>query len=273
MCLLRVCAQMISDVFVLLVMYSWVHVCASCDNVYFLAGFLSNIAPVNSAPITTPVNHHRLWSCLQGYPNKEFICKGFQTGFNLGIVGNIHPSPRRSYRSGHGDNAQAFLSKLNVELSMKRVLGPYDSPPDNVIVSPLYVIPKNSTPGKYRLIHNLSSPRGKSVNDIIDPLMRTVSYCSVLDVASYLKDQQTGGPWYMAKVDLKDAYRCVPIAVQDRRYLGMQYRDKYYVDTCLPMGCSSSCFLFQSVSDSLSWIFQKRIQTLKYSLTLITFSL
>ena len=60
----------------------------------------------------------------------------------------------------------------------------------------------------------------------------------------------------MAKVDLKDAYRCVPIHMEDWQYLGMSYRDKFFIDTCLPMGCSSSCFIFNAVSDSLRWVFE-----------------
>ena len=40
-------------------------------------------------------------------------------------------------------------------------------------------------------------------------------------------------------------------------YLGMRYKDKYFVDTCLPMGCTYSCFLFQSISDAIAWMFER----------------
>ena len=88
--------------------------------------------------------------------------------------------------------------------------------------------------------------------------MCTVTFCSVLDVASFFTDRQDGGVWDMAKVDLRDTYRCVPIHREDWQYLGMQYQAKFYVDTCLPMGCSSSCFIFNSVSNALRWAFEKQ---------------
>ena len=58
-------------------------------------------------------------------------------------------------------------TKLKKEMKMGRIAGPFNMPPFKKIrVSPLAVIPK-STPGEYRLIHNLSAPLGKSVNSFI----------------------------------------------------------------------------------------------------------
>ena len=166
-------------------------------------------------------------------------------------------SPTRSViTSVLADTDKHFIDKINSELAARRVRGPFGSLPDYVKVSPFYVIPK-STPGKFRLIHNLSSPRGKSVNECIDPNMRSVSYCRCLDVAAFLSAKPESEVWYMAKVDMKDAYRCVPVYPGDWKYLGMRYKDKYFVDTCLPMGCASSCFLFQSISDAIAWMFER----------------
>jgi hypothetical protein len=36
-------------------------------------------------------------------------------------------------------------------------------------ISPMGLIPKKGRPGKFRLIVDLSAPRGRSVNDGIDP--------------------------------------------------------------------------------------------------------
>ena len=50
------------------------------------------------------------------------------------------------------------------------VAGPFPSPPlPNLQVSSFGVIPKKGQPGKWRLIVDLSSPHGSSVNDGIDP--------------------------------------------------------------------------------------------------------
>ena len=148
---------------------------------------------------------------------------------------------------------------MNSELCQGRILGPYSFPPlENATYSPLYAIPK-SEPGKYRLIHDLSKPKGCSVNENIPDDKKSVHYCNVMQVAEFLKSELDLGvdTYYMAKVDLKDAYRCCPIRKEDWRYLGMQLEDKLFIDTCLPMGLGTSCRTFQTIPDSLCWIFRQ----------------
>ena len=55
----------------------------------------------------------------------------------------------------------------------------------------------------------------------------------------------------MAKVDLSDAYRLVPINQMDWKYLGIKVAGKFYIDRMLPMGAASSCQIFQRISDAL----------------------
>ena len=50
---------------------------------------------------------------------------------------------------------------------------------ETVHVSPIGLIPKGGQPGKFRLIVDLSSPHGASVNDGIDPDLCSLSYFSV----------------------------------------------------------------------------------------------
>ena len=75
----------------------------------------------------------------------------------------------------------------------------------DLVISPLYVIPK-STPEKLGLIHNLTYPESDYVNSHIDENDKSVK----------------GEGHWRSKVDLKDAYCCVPIHKDDWRYLGMQ---------------------------------------------------
>ena len=58
----------------------------------------------------------------------------------------------------------------------------------------------------------------------------------------------------MAKVDLKLAFRMVPVCRQDWKLLGLYWNKQYYVDTCLPFGCRSSPFLFNQFAQALHWI-------------------
>ena len=63
-------------------------------------------------------------------------------------------------------------------------MGPFSSQPFDLFrCSPIGVVPKR-TPGEFRLIHHLSSPRGSSINDNIDPRECTVSYTSFDDAVA-----------------------------------------------------------------------------------------
>ena len=55
----------------------------------------------------------------------------------------------------------------------------------------------------------------------------------------------------MAKFDLKRAYRAFPIRECDRRFLGMFWKDSYYVDLALPFGLSRVPNIFNRGADLL----------------------
>ena len=59
---------------------------------------------------------------------------------------------------------------------------------------------------------------------------------------------------YMAKTDIKSAFRIIPIHPSDYHLLGFTWNDMFFFDRTLPMGCSSSCAIFEAFSTSLQWI-------------------
>ena len=44
----------------------------------------------------------------------------------------------------------------------------------------------------------------------------------------------------LGKVDIKNAFRLLPIHPGDFELSGFKFRNEYYIDKCLPMGCSIS---------------------------------
>ena len=71
------------------------------------------------------------------------------------------------------------------------------------------VIPKGHNTGKWRLITDLSFPTGFSVNDGIDPILCTLSYTTVDDIAVALVSLGSGA--LLAKVNIKSAYHLIPV--------------------------------------------------------------
>lgn len=58
----------------------------------------------------------------------------------------------------------------------------------------------------------------------------------------------------MGKVDIKSAYRIIPVNPSDRYLLGMHWKGKYYVDLALPFGLRSAPGIFNNVADLFEWM-------------------
>ena len=139
-------------------------------------------------------------------------------------------------------------------MQANRIAGPFQAPPFSTLrVSPLGVVPKK-TPGEFRLIHHLSFPWGTSINDGILPEHSTVAYSWVDDTISLIK--RLGPGCYLAKTDIKSAFRIIPISPQDYDLLGMFWQGKSYYDRAMHMGCASSCRTFDIFSTALQWVAQ-----------------
>ena len=186
---------------------------------------------------------------LDGYDDKDYIVQGFSQGFDLGI----DPGKTCTVSKPTHTCRKELLVKLEDEIEKGYLLGPFEHTPlDELITSPVCVVPKSN--GKWRLIFNLSDPHGSSVNDAIFEDKRTVRYCSINDVAAYIIQHFPNSSPYLAKIDLKDAYRMVPIKKDQWKYLGMNVAGKYLIDRCLPMGAASSCQIFQRINDGFRWL-------------------
>ena len=122
---------------------------------------------------------------LASHPDQEFaryVSSGIQEGFSIGYDYCQHCS-RSSKRNMKSALEQVVESYLGAECEAKRLVSPLKSGEfPQVQTSPFGVIPK-SEPGKWRLIVDLSSPRGKSVNDGISKELCSVSYLSIDEVA------------------------------------------------------------------------------------------
>eukprot|EP00731_Ephydatia_muelleri_P017680 Em0010g778a len=58
----------------------------------------------------------------------------------------------------------------------------------------------------------------------------------------------------MAKIDLKAAFRLIPVQAADWVHLGICWRGQFYVDTCIPFGLRSAPALFNHYAEALDWI-------------------
>ena len=118
-------------------------------------------------------------------------------------------------------------------------------------LQPLGVIPKKGKPGRWRLILDLSAPEGVSVNDGIPKDLCGLGYMSVDDLVAQVLRLGQGAE--MAKIDVRQAYRNVPVHPRDRHLLGMEWHGRVLVEGALPFGLRSAPLLFTALGDAVQW--------------------
>ncbi|KAL5477312.1 hypothetical protein EMCRGX_G024096 [Ephydatia muelleri] len=221
---------------------------------------IPNKGPAELQNISTPLKAEEWEKALVGHPDEDlvaYIVSGIQTGFRVGFdYAKQRCISARANLPSAAENQEVVTAYLKEECAQGRVIRM--GPAETVVglqISPFGVIPKGQT-GKWRLIVDLSSPHGGSVNDGIDSELCSLSYVSVEDVASIIL--RLGRGTLMAKVDIKSAYRLLPVHPEDRLLLGMEWQGLAYIDTTLPFGLRSAPKIFTAVADMLEWVFQNR---------------
>ena len=212
--------------------------------------------PLPDSP-TTPVNIVYLKELLSGYTAEvvDFLVSGFTNGFRIGYFGP-HTVGREKNNLSANANESSVSSAIFKELSRGHTVGPFSFPP----FQSFHCSPKKD--GTIRIILDLSSPQGTSVNEGIPSELFSVKYSSFDDAVSIVRDIGIG--CFMAKIDIKHAFRLCPVHRSDWPLLGYKWLGKYFFDIRLPFGSRSSPFIFNTFADALNWILVH-----KFSLTCI----
>ena len=151
---------------------------------------------------------------LSAYPDKAFVWQlidDLQYGCSIGYTGPQFAHFAKNLPSAF-QQPNVINAALEKECAAGRILGPFPNPPlQNFRTSGLGLVPKHD--GGWRVIYNLSAPAGSSVNDFIDPLAYSLSYCSVDD--AYTIINRIGPGALLSKIDLKDAFRLMPVRSAD----------------------------------------------------------
>ena len=181
--------------------------------------------------IITPVKVNELGKLLSQSRYNEnkakFLLEGFTQGFDIGY--------REPKKCQHVSNNLPFhigslvnlWNKVMKEVKAKRYAGPYTQqqlPFDHYVQSPLGLVPKAG--GKMHLIIHLSYDFGKmesdkSINHHTPESMCKVSYRD-LDFAiraslELLRSESDSGTVYYSKSDFSNAFRILPILVNQCR--------------------------------------------------------
>ena len=212
------------------------------------------LSGIVSTPLAITVWTHE----LSNHPDKvysQFILQGIRNGFRIGFDRRQHIySTSRNMRV---EQPKVVSDYLDREVSLNRMWKvPAANHPREVHLSPMGIIPKKNKPNKWRLIVDLSSPEGGSINNGIAPELSSLSYPSIDHLSALVVSAGRGS--FMVKADIKEAYRMVPVHPEDQHLLGVRWGSFIFIDKVLPFGLRSAPKLFSALADAIQWILHSK---------------
>ncbi|PPR04749.1 hypothetical protein CVT24_006895 [Panaeolus cyanescens] len=216
----------------------------------------------DSSPSVSSPLIFKAWAYyLKDYPDTKFVnsvLNIIRRGANIGFSGVFSSSTRAPNLPSAFDHPEFLDSAVDKLVSNGQVIGPFSEPPFRIFrTSPIGSITRKRNPAKRRMINHLSWPKGSSVNDGIPDDQATISY----DMFERAIDDlvRSGQGSLMAKLDLKEAFRHVPIRPEDWPQMGFSWDNKFYFCTVLTFGLRSAPYIFNLFSEALHWIIQRHI--------------
>ena len=191
-------------------------------------------------PVSTPIDINVLERELSQHPNRNFVINlvnGLRYGTPVGYTGPEKSRVSRNLISAT-QHPEVVSTNLIKEINLWRVAGPFDVPPlPNLQCHPVGMVPKKHSTD-WRTIYHLSYPEGDSINDYIPKDPYSLQYVRVDDAIRIIKSLGPGS--FMAKTDLKSAFRLIPVHPGNWHLLGIYWQSQYYVDLYLPFGLRSA---------------------------------
>jgi len=217
--------------------------------------------PKIACSIVTPLVPSTWSYFLSTHPSQtlvEFFIRGLSQGFRIGLNNtSIKLRSAKKNMNSSLDHPLVVQEYLRKEVVEGRVAGPFrEELVPHVHINRFGVIPKSHQPNKWRLIVDLSFPREHSINDGIPKDLCSMSYVTINDAIDRILS--TGPGSLLAKIDIKNAFRLIPVHPADRHFLAMQWDNWIFIDTCLPFGLRSAPKLFNLMADMLAWILQEQ---------------
>ena len=169
----------------------------------------------------TPIHIDVFQSLLHHHPDQLLVhevCDSLRHGVDIG-----HKGPRVSLRTNNMQSAlhnpEVIRDTIKKEITSGWSAGPFPEVPfPYFVINSIGVVPKKT--GGFRMITDLSRP-AEGVNHAINKDEFSLQYAGVDHAIAILK--RIGPLAYMCKLDIKDAFRLIPVRREDWPLLGYQW--------------------------------------------------
>ena len=159
---------------------------------------------------------------LEAHPDQAYaayIAEGLRNGFRIGFHHeSVQLKSRRTNHPSCRSKPEVVCERIAAELSAGRLLGPIAP---ELQLKPMGLVPKPHQPNKFRLIVDQTTPANRSVNDGIPRDLCSLKYASVDEAVAIIRTLGRGTR--LVKIDLKDAYRLIPVHHDDYHLLGVSW--------------------------------------------------
>ena len=182
-------------------------------------------------------------SWLQDYEDYR-VCDFLEFGFPIGakdtssLLSDINKKDLCKFKNHKGANDFPENRYFQKEIASNAIIGPFKSNPfsSGIKISPLNSVAKKDT-SERRIILDLSFPKGRSINDHISKIeyldrKMGLIFPRVDDFVQLIKTKGRG--CLLFKVDLRKAYRQVPICPSSYNLVAYMWKKHIFFDTVLP---------------------------------------
>ena len=181
---------------------------------------------------------------------------GIENGFHTGI-GRVPDVNIECTNLLSARRDKSFVTNaIAQEVTKGYLIGPLkELPYEHFRVSPIGVA-QSKYSLKKRLILDLSSPHdvegNLNINSLIDKETYSLKYVTVDDAMDIIS--KLGKGTLLTKIDIKDAFRILPIHPDHRPFHCIKWENCYYVYARLAFGSRSSPAIFTQLSQALHYI-------------------
>ena len=210
--------------------------------------------PMPGAEKAPPGWAHRWHEGWQMHGVRDLI-KCCVRGFPLRYEGDRERHVETENGRTSQDLPEVTADELRKEVKKGRIAGPYAEPP----LPGLKVVPRGlkEEPTKFRPISEGNRPFGDSVNDGI-PRAEHIHLTRTRDMDRCIQRCMTEhGEVWIAKADVKAAYRTMPVRPEDWQLQGIKWNGEYYIDMRMSFGCRSSVDQWLRFSDAMAWAMER----------------
>ncbi|CUA68220.1 Alpha-mannosidase 2C1 [Rhizoctonia solani] len=228
------------------------------------------VTPLLVQPWTVALQH------AHALPKFNDLLTGIVEGFRIGVHSSLAATTIYPNHLSARSRPDIILNHIAKEVAAGRYTSPFSPDSLSLLIghfraSPLGVVDKPSSPGKFCVIQDFSFPRSDlcslSFNSEINPDDFCCTWGFFQDVVEIILKLPPGSE--AATFDVDAAYRRMPVHPSDQNHIVVHWEGQCWIDHCVPFGAASSngifgCPVVKWVDDFLYFRAPSQLQPLSF---------